>query len=318
MWRACGLRVSFLVGWKNVEGEIVTTSLDFNEKIKGGERFSAVSKIRKEWEEYIGVSFEPQGTPESDVDTMDEDSNFQVKRLRKPKEDPVKAVMQDDGSIWIADMKRLSREGLQKQNDPLGRTIYQLWYHILAGFTCGQNKAAVPFKRLPTIGHQMIEPQYLPPDFEFPGDLSHMRKSEATTFLEFIRAWQETHPDDVFRFHQWLNDSGELEMPVDVGQQGEDTSHEKDLPKGHGRSRSGKGKHAMRSKRNKSTEINSGDEEEMDDASTDHVGPLNDLQPPTPESNLQGMLYEGTQATNAWKVSFKLYRRMMLRLQNYY
>ncbi|KAG9309018.1 hypothetical protein JVU11DRAFT_11134 [Chiua virens] len=175
--------------------------------------------------------------PESDVDTTDEDSNFQVKRLRKPKEDPVKVVMQDDGSIWIADVKRLSREGLQKQ----------VWGFLTAHyrFTCGQNKAAVPFKRLPTIGHQMIEPQYLPPDFEFPGDLSHMRKSEATTFLEFIRARQETHPDDVFRFHQWLNDSGELEMPVDVGQQGEDTSHEKDPPKGHGRSRSGKGKRAM-------------------------------------------------------------------------
>lgn len=60
----------------------------------------------------------------------------------------------------------------------------------------------------------MIAEHHLPDDFEFPDDPSHMRKAEVTRFLQFIIQRQKTHPDDVFEFHHWLNDDGELQDPV--------------------------------------------------------------------------------------------------------
>ena len=66
----------------------------------------------------------------------------------------------------------------------------------------------------------MIAEQHLPDDFEFPDDPSHMWKTDAIAFLEFIQERQRSHPEDVFTFHHWLNDAGEVQEPVGEEEEG--------------------------------------------------------------------------------------------------
>ena len=42
-----------------------------------------------------------------------------------------------------------------------------------------------------------------------------MRKADALRLVEFIQAWQVSHPGDVFQFSHWINDDGELKDPVE-------------------------------------------------------------------------------------------------------
>ena len=43
---------------------------------------------------------------------------------------------------------------------------------------------------------------------------------DAIAFLEFIRERQRSHPEDVFAFHHWLNDAGEVQEPVGEEEEG--------------------------------------------------------------------------------------------------
>ena len=90
-------------------------SLDFNEDIRNGEKFTALDIVRKNWEKYIGTSFEPQGTPQEDNGAdIGKDAAVQPQtKSRKKKDNPVKAVTREDGLIWIDDTTGLSREELQ-------------------------------------------------------------------------------------------------------------------------------------------------------------------------------------------------------------
>ena len=42
-----------------------------------------------------------------------------------------------------------------------------------------------------------------------------MQKADALQLLEFIQAWQVSHPDDVFQFSHWINDDGKFKEPVE-------------------------------------------------------------------------------------------------------
>ena len=85
----------------------------------------------------------------------------------------------------------------------------------------------------------MIAEWHLPDDFEFPDDPSHMWKTDVITFLEFIRERQRSHPEDVFAFHHWLNDAGEVQEPV--GEEEEDSAVDEQARE-NGKRKSRKGK----------------------------------------------------------------------------
>ena len=71
-----------------------------------------------------------------------------------------------------------------------------------------------PFKKL--LGKQdfLFGKKYIPADFVFPDDPSHLNVKQAWQFLEHIRKRQRKAPDDVFWFRYWLNNEGELANPV--------------------------------------------------------------------------------------------------------
>ncbi|KIK74611.1 hypothetical protein PAXRUDRAFT_19700 [Paxillus rubicundulus Ve08.2h10] len=50
---------------------------------------------------------------------------------------------------------------------------------------------------------------------EFSGDPSHMKTSEALQFLQFIQARQKEHPDNVFKFHHWIDENGDLQESME-------------------------------------------------------------------------------------------------------
>ena len=82
------------------------------------------------------------------------------------------------------------------------------------GLVCGRKKASAPFKKL--LGKQdfLFGKKYIPADFVFPDDPSHLNVKQARQFLEHIHKHQRKAPDDVFRFRYWLNNEGELADPV--------------------------------------------------------------------------------------------------------
>ena len=111
----------FLIGWKNEGGDAVTSMyviqypphssltltqnndrLNFNDEIHSGERFTSINMVEWKWARYIRTSFEPEGEPFSGVDDSSEEDLMVVRRVqKKPKGDPTRAVIQEDGSIWI-------------------------------------------------------------------------------------------------------------------------------------------------------------------------------------------------------------------------
>ena len=175
----------------------IAFSLDLNDEIQSGEKFPDIVKIRKKWERYVGTSFEPAGELESDVEYSEGDTEpYQRQKSRKAKEDPVQAVTHEDGLIWVEEISRKSRNTLQALVRGFLTAHYHecrhcsLWkchsYIVHPGRTCGHKAAAVPFKWLLHLGHNMIAEQHLPDDFEFPDDPSHMWKTDVIAFLEFI------------------------------------------------------------------------------------------------------------------------------------
>ena len=82
--------------------------------IQSREKFADIIKVRKEWERYVGTSFEPAGEPESDAEDSERDTEpHQRQKSRKAKEDPVKAVTREDGLIWVEEISGKSRNTLQ-------------------------------------------------------------------------------------------------------------------------------------------------------------------------------------------------------------
>ncbi|KIK72676.1 hypothetical protein PAXRUDRAFT_21710 [Paxillus rubicundulus Ve08.2h10] len=152
MWRACGMRVVILVGWKQEDGNIVTAIGDFDDEIGDGEKFQGSHKISVAWDKYIGTHFEPAGEPNTDNADSEEESNHKQKQKCK-RADPTTQVTCEDGEIWIGDLA-----GTLSEFDP-----------------------------------------------------SHMKTSEALQFLQFIQARQKEHPDNVFKFHHWIDENGDLQ-----------------------------------------------------------------------------------------------------------
>ena len=55
-----------------------------------------------------------------------------------------------------------------------------------------------------------------------------MQKADALQLVEFIQAWQVSHPGDVFQFSHWINNDGELKDPVE-----DDNSRQSDASEPH-------------------------------------------------------------------------------------
>ncbi|KIK72560.1 hypothetical protein PAXRUDRAFT_180441 [Paxillus rubicundulus Ve08.2h10] len=86
---------------------------------------------------------------------------------------------------------------------------------MAAGVACTRPKAVTPFKKLPQFINAMVGSEHLPPDFQFSSDPSHMKTSEALQFLEFIQACQKEHPDNIFKFHHWIDENGDLQESME-------------------------------------------------------------------------------------------------------
>ncbi|KAF9225443.1 hypothetical protein BS17DRAFT_765988 [Gyrodon lividus] len=151
---------------------------DFNDEIARGEKFQGVQKISAAWNKYIDTHY---------TSDSEEESNPKPK-LKQKRPDPTIQVMYKDGSIWIGKLA--------------GRVA------------CACPKVVAPFKKLPQHINAMMESENLPLDFQFSGDPSHMRTSEALHFLEFIQGHQKDHPDDIFKFHHWIDENGDLQESV--------------------------------------------------------------------------------------------------------
>ncbi|KIJ10063.1 hypothetical protein PAXINDRAFT_16909 [Paxillus involutus ATCC 200175] len=207
MWRACGMWVVIMAGWKQEDGNTVNAIGDFNDEIADGEKFQGVQKISAAWDKYIGTHFKPEGEPNTDNADCEEESNPKQKQKRK-RADPTTQVMHEDGAIWIGDLAGSTREGLQS----LVRGFLTAHY---PGVACAHPKAVAPFKKLPQFIDEMVASEHLPPDFQLSGDPSHMKTSEALQFLEFIQARQKEHPDDVFKFHHWIDENRDLQESME-------------------------------------------------------------------------------------------------------
>ncbi|KAI6142456.1 hypothetical protein BKA82DRAFT_4018159 [Pisolithus tinctorius] len=121
--------------------------------------------------------------------------------------DPMTLVMDADGSISIPEIEGLTHNLLQKTVHGFLTAHYRQ--------ACGKATVAIPFKQLRSHQIKMIAAQYLPTNFSFTGDPSHMSVSVAMQLLSFWQQQQQSNPDDVFTFQKWLDQFGELQSPVD-------------------------------------------------------------------------------------------------------
>ncbi|KAI6024535.1 hypothetical protein EDC04DRAFT_2899902 [Pisolithus marmoratus] len=193
MWRYCGMRMVCLMGWKSDNGTIQACSMDFNSDIGGGSSFNNIHALDASWRDYLGVTYE-----NLDVAGAAEVENILANRPRAKKGDTVELVTNEDGQIWIGDLKGSIKA-----------------YQYYEGWACGRCSATVPFKKLGQYQADMIAPRHLPENFTFTVDPSHMWMSTAMELLTFWHAWQASHPEDVFAFQKWLNQSGKLNSPSD-------------------------------------------------------------------------------------------------------
>ncbi|KIO01366.1 hypothetical protein M404DRAFT_150145, partial [Pisolithus tinctorius Marx 270] len=206
MWRYCGMRVVCVAGWKNAEGSIEACTMDFNRDIADGTAFNEIHNLEGSWQEYLGEAFKEDGISTDEDDPHTEGSPWK-KTVCTIKVDPMTLVMDADGTISIPEIEGLTRNLLQKTVHGFLTAHYRQ--------ACGKATAAVPFKQLRSHQIEMIVAEYLPANFSFTGDPSHMLVSVATRLLSFWQQRQQTNPDDAFTFHKWLDRFGELHSPVD-------------------------------------------------------------------------------------------------------
>ncbi|KAI5997597.1 hypothetical protein EDD15DRAFT_2194635 [Pisolithus albus] len=202
MWRYCGMRMVFMTGWKDEKGVIQACCMDYNSQIGGGTAFDNIYTLNPSWREYLGKSFE-----DADLAEEEEMMTKGKQTLRTKKCDPVKLVTNEQGEIWIGEVKGCSRDQL---------------HQMICGFltahyrkACGRPSASVPFKKLGQYQQDMIAARHLPPNFTFTVDPSHLHSATATELLNFWWERQVTHPHDIFAFQKRLDQSGNLQPPVD-------------------------------------------------------------------------------------------------------
>ncbi|KAI5986315.1 hypothetical protein EDD15DRAFT_2373290 [Pisolithus albus] len=202
MWRYCGMRMVFMTGWKDEKGVVQACCMDYNSQIGGGTAFDDIYTLNPSWREYLGKSFE-----DADLAEEEEMTTKGKQTLRTKKCDPVKLVTNEQGEIWIGEVKGCSRDQLHQMIRGFLTAHYRK--------ACGRPSASVPFKKLGQYQQDMIAARHLPPNFTFTVDPSHLHSATAAELLNFWRERQVTHPHDVFAFQKRLDQSGNLQPPVD-------------------------------------------------------------------------------------------------------
>ncbi|KAI6149609.1 hypothetical protein BKA82DRAFT_4353705 [Pisolithus tinctorius] len=197
--------------WNGMEGptpEMKASEIWVQVLLKFRRRDVAVLRHAGEgsWREYLGEAFEEDGIS-TDEDDPHTEGSLRKKTVCTVKVDPMTLVMDADGTISIPEIEGLTCDLLQKTVRGFLTAHYRQ--------ACGKATAAVPFKQLRSHQIEMIAAEYLPANFSFTGDPSHMSVSAATRLLSFWQQQQQTNPDDVFTFHKWLDRFGELHSPVD-------------------------------------------------------------------------------------------------------
>ncbi|KAI5991410.1 hypothetical protein EDD15DRAFT_2197408 [Pisolithus albus] len=170
--------------------------MDYNSEIGGRTVFDDLSTLNPSWREYLGKSFE-------DADLADDEElptkGKQNPRMKKP--DLVRLVTNKHGDIWIGEIKGCSHDQLQQMIHGFLTAHYRK--------ACGRQSMSVPFKKLGQYQQDMIAAHHLPANFTFNVDPSHLHSSTAT------RKWQVTNSNNVFSFQKWLDQSGNLQPPMD-------------------------------------------------------------------------------------------------------
>ncbi|KAI6001323.1 hypothetical protein EDD15DRAFT_2361682 [Pisolithus albus] len=202
MWRYCGMRMVFMTGWKDEKGVVQACCMDYNSQIGGGTAFDDIYTLNPSWREYLGKSFE-----DADLAEEEEMTTKGKQTLRTKKCDPVKLVTNEQGEIWIGEVKGCSRDQLHQ----MIRGFLTAHYRKASG----RPSASVPFKKLGQYQQDMIAARHLPPNFTFTVDPSHLHSATAAELLNFWRERQVTHPHDVFAFQKRLDQSGNLQPPMD-------------------------------------------------------------------------------------------------------
>ncbi|KAI6026216.1 hypothetical protein BKA83DRAFT_18998 [Pisolithus microcarpus] len=202
MWRYCGMRMVSLTGWKDSDGAVQACCMDFNSDIAGGSTFNDVHTLDANWRDYLGAAYE-----NPDVAGGDEVPNIAASHPRAKKGDPIELVTNNDGEIWIGDLRGQSHDSILQMVQGYLTAHYRR--------ACRRRSATVPFKKLGRYQAEMIASHHLPENFSFTVDPSHMRISAAMELLNFWREQQITNPNDVFSFQKWLDQSGNLQEPYD-------------------------------------------------------------------------------------------------------
>ncbi|KAI5990944.1 hypothetical protein EDD15DRAFT_2197735 [Pisolithus albus] len=220
MWRYCGMRMVFMTGWKDEKGVVQACCMDYNSQIGGGTAFDDIYTLNPSWREYLGKSFE-----DADLAEEEEMTTKGKQTLRTKKCDPVKLVTNEQGEIWIGEVKGCSHDQLHQMIRGFLTAHYRKRGYIRFPFqivelhplgkACGRPSASVPFKKLGQYQQDMIAARHLPPNFTFTVDPSHLHSATAAELLNFWWERQVTHPHDVFAFQKRLDQSGNLQPPVD-------------------------------------------------------------------------------------------------------
>lgn len=224
-------------------------SLDYNRYFDDGPTFRDVTSIHGPWDRYIQRSM--QNGEDSD-DASEEDEGLNNAEGPKPKKEnnnlsaeaALELVVRDDGRIWIPDLlgrNRLDLQALVRAYLTAHYSSYIVVRHycgtddVDSGKACNNQKVSAPFKQLGKFQDRLFAQEHLPEDFTFHGDPSHMKMSDATLFLQFIRTRQQTSPNDVFGFRYIVNRDGDL---VDVIPNADDSDVAPVVPRGKQRSKS--------------------------------------------------------------------------------
>ncbi|KAI6094637.1 hypothetical protein EDD16DRAFT_1720064 [Pisolithus croceorrhizus] len=202
MWRYCSMQMVFMAGWKDEKGVVQACCMDHNSEIGGRSAFDDLHTLNPSWREYLGKSFEDADVAE------DEDAVTKGKQSAMVKKsNPVKLVTNEKGEIWIGEIKGCSWDQLHQMIPGFLTAHYRR--------ACGRMSASVPFKKLGQYQQDMIAARHLPANFTFNIDPSHLHSATAAELLNFWQEQQVTHPNDVFAFQKQLDQSGNLQPPLD-------------------------------------------------------------------------------------------------------
>ncbi|KAI6006791.1 hypothetical protein EDD15DRAFT_2357823 [Pisolithus albus] len=197
MWRYCGMRMVFMTGWKDEKGVVQACCMDYNSQIGGGTAFDDIYTLNPSWREYLGKSFE-----DADLAEEEEMMTKGKQTLRTKKCDPVKLVTNEQGEIWIGEVKGCSCDQLHQMIHGFLTTHYRV-------------RKAVHECALQEIGTIPARHDRSPSS---PPELHIHCGSQSPTAAELLNFWRErqvTHPHDVFAFQKRLDQSGNLQPPVD-------------------------------------------------------------------------------------------------------